>query len=270
MADERRDPSDIAFAREMGEKYGPMIDGPMHQVPRSEPVVGNLLRGLVREIEENLRSSKHEGFTAPFVHLGPSAALDLAVQIESALRLLALWREIKLDGVLVSMDNRQSEFNVPALFDVFNPLARRMLTGHQNGSDPIRSAHDFNSLKQWTQDKAAQINNRVAIVPSAVASKGFVTRFVDSLRSTVKSRQTATTSYVDYTVDCRASGYQLEYYPIYNNSPVVFGQKLTRPVSQTVLIGSYYFQGWFNGQLTEDGGTYVAAPNSRAATLRAF
>src|SRR6516164_1652826 len=42
-------------------------------------------------------------------------------------------------------------------------------------------------------------------------------------------------------------GYQVEYYPQYRYSPVVFGSTLTNPeVQGRIKVGHYHFQGWHN------------------------
>lgn len=95
----------------------------------------------------------------------------------------------------------------------------------------------------------------------------FTFNFWSARRSINSSGGPAT---VNFTVDCKNSGYQLEYWPQFLYSPTVFGAKLTRPVSAVIPINHYHFQGWIGGAVTPDGGLYVADPNNNAAMLRAF
>jgi hypothetical protein len=264
----------------MGRRYGKRLAGwprPFRDVFRREPVslARRLLSELIDEVNRDLGPPEYDRFVEQAkqrgTQLNASASIDLTANITDALRLIGFWPQIGLDGVLVWIARRQDDngFDEPALFDVFNPLARRMLLGRDNEDDFLGNGFDASAIRRWAEIAAREFRYKLTIVPPAIASRGFLTLFTDSLRSTVRSQRNANTSYVDYTVHS-GSGYQLEYYPQFNATPLVFGGTPTSPVSQRVLIGRYRFQGWLNGQLTTDGGTYLASPNTPTATLRDF
>lgn len=106
--------------------------------------------------------------------------------------------------------------------------------------------------------------------PVPEAARNFFSLFTVSYwmgrRSVAKTGQ----STVHFTVDCSQHGYQLEYWPQFLFTPTVFGGKLTRPVSATIPINHYHFQGWLNNAITPDGGLYPADANNTHAMLRAF
>jgi hypothetical protein len=280
MANDTQSPHEIAFAQLIGQRYGKRLTAwpsPFRGVFRREPVprARRLLSQLIDEINRDLGPPEHDRFAERAkqrgTQLNASASIDLTAYITDALRLIGFWAQIGLDGVLVWHGRRQQDngLNEPALFDVFNPLARRMLYGRDNEDDFVGNGFDSSAIREWARIAATRFSDQLAIVPPATASRGFLTLFTDSLRSTVRSQRNANTSYVDYTVHS-GSGYQLEYYPQFNATPLVFGGTPTSPVSQRVLIGRYRFQGWLNGKLTTDGGTYLASPNTPSATLRDF
>ena len=267
--------ADAAFARRIGEEYGKRIIDPAtrsrHTVRSGrDSHAGRLLSDFVAEVERDLGlSGRLLAGSSVRPPLDGTAATDLTGQIDSALRLIAFWRAAGLDGALVWIgDGDDAAQETPALFDVFNPLARRMLA--DGDYDPPQNFDDAAALRLWKLVQVKRFSGQLAIMPLDAASAAFTTLFAGNLRGAVRATRNAGTSYVDYTVNSKASGYQLEFHPQYNVSPVVFGGVLTTPVSQTILIGRYRFQGWLGSTLTRDGGVYFASPATPSATLRAF
>ncbi len=122
---------------------------------------------------------------------------------------------------------------------------------------------------QW--QTIARLAPFVELRPHEEAATNFFSLFTLSFwfarRSINSSRSPAT---INFTVDCATNGYQLEYWPQFLFSPMVFGAKLTRPVSAVIPVNYYHFLGWIRGTVKPDGGLYVADPNNTAAMLRAF
>lgn len=79
-----------------------------------------------------------------------------------------------------------------------------------------------------------------------------------------------TSNHISYTVDCTNHGYVLDYWPQFFFSPKQFGAKATRPVTHALKPNHYRFQGWLNGQVTQDPGVHQAGPSHTQTTLRAF
>jgi hypothetical protein len=55
------------------------------------------------------------------------------------------------------------------------------------------------------------------------ATRGFVTLFVDSIRTMLKSFTQANVTHINYTVHSQKPRYQLDYWPQFNFSPLAFG-----------------------------------------------
>ncbi len=122
---------------------------------------------------------------------------------------------------------------------------------------------------QWR--RIAELAPFVELRPHREAATNFFSLFTLSFWSARRSiNSSGGPATVNFTVDCATYGYQLEYWPQFLFSPIVFGAKLTRPVSAVIPVNHYHFQGWIGGTVTPDGGLYVADPNNTATTLRAF
>ena len=122
---------------------------------------------------------------------------------------------------------------------------------------------------QWRRiaEEAPFVTLRSDRVAATAFFRLFTLNFWTARRSINRSGGPAT---VYFTVDCKNHGYQLEYWPRFLFSPKVFGPNLTRPVSATIPVNQYRFQGWINNTVTPDGGLYMADANNKAVTLRAF
>src|SRR5690348_11059137 len=110
MADDTWRPDDIAFARRMGQKYGKRLavwPRPFRHMFRREPVslARRLMSELVDEINRDLGPPEYDRFAGPAklgsTQLNASASIDLTAYIADALRLIAFWSQIGLNGVLV-------------------------------------------------------------------------------------------------------------------------------------------------------------------------
>ena len=107
--------------------------------------------------------------------------------------------------------------------------------------------------------------------PRRQVARDFFGLLTASLWGARKSVASGGASMVNFTVDCTNHGYQLDYWPQFQFSPVAFGGgRPTRPVTATIPVNHYHFQGWINGAVTQDGGLYAADQFNTAAWLRAF
>jgi hypothetical protein len=279
MATSDRSPRDIARARELGHKYGRLLnDFPLtlrYWRPALNQLRGTgqfslanaLLRDLVSEVDgaEHDRASAWRSTAAPALHV--SARIQLTGHLESALRLLAFAREARLGGVLVAAvdgeRSQQDELGSVPLFDVFNPRARSIL-GRMDEDGPASDLDGYAGLRDWAR-RAASSDSRITLVPQREASTGFMTLFADSVRSIVSWFRDSNASYVDYEFNSNEpGGLQVQYHPQYFTSPVVFGPKLSTPVSQRILIGHYYFLGQppNGGRVIRDPTVFFASPSS--------
>lgn len=285
MATSDRSPRDIVSARELGNKYGRLLnDFPL--TPRYWRPALNQLRGtgqysfadaLLRDLVSDVSELEHDRATAwrsaaaPSLHV--SARVQLTAHLESALRLLAFAREARLGGVLVAAADgersQQDELGGTPLFDIFNPRARSILRMDEDGL--ASDLNGYAGLRSWAM-QAVRSDSRVALVPQREASTGFMTLFADSLRSIVSWFQNSNTSHVDYEFNSnRPGGLQVQYHPQYFTSPVVFGRKLSTPVSQRIVIGHYYFLGQPpNGPVVRDPTVFFASPSNNAGTTVRF
>ncbi len=108
----------------------------------------------------------------------------------------------------------------------------------------------------------------VEMVDRRSAINGFLQLYIESIR-TIGKVGPPDHENQQFTVHTHNHGYQLEYFPQYLYSPVVFGNVLSTPVSSRLATGHYCFQGWRNGTLIRDSGVYYAEPG-RSTHLRDF
>jgi hypothetical protein len=220
-------------------------------------VARELLRDILRGIER-----KSGARSALSIEVTDEFAEDL----DKALRLIWFFRTIDIGGALV-FKVAENEFGNFPLFDIFNPLARRSVSGQDEDAPLVEPRENWNDLIRWT-NRFADRRDRIAVVDFRQALTGFMTLIADNLHAAAKAFANSGTSYLTYTVHANNSGYQLEYYPQYLFSPVVFGSTVTTPVSQRIKIGHYHFQGWRHNQLVQDSNLYFAAPGSTLAHLK--
>jgi hypothetical protein len=202
--------------------------------------------------------------------LAPQRHLELQQELNSAAHLVTFAMEAGLPGVPVykGIDN---VYGAPALFDVFNPLARIGIA--QIKGFPLEAnfndRRNWPELGRWVRD-AIEHSPNIAIIGSDDATNAYLTLFVDSLRATARVALSATVTTYTFTVNSTNAGYSLESYPQFKYSPVGFGSTPTTPVVGTLPGGHYCFQGWRSGTVTQDPGVYYVGPGSTAAFLKAF
>lgn len=124
------------------------------------------------------------------------------------------------------------------------------------------------SAETW--QRLGQLASLVELDSLSVVSRNFFRLFTSSFWSARRTLGRGSAAAIHFTVDCMNHGYQLEYWPQFFFSPTVFGGSLTRPVKATIPVNHYHFQGWKNGNVTRDGGLYLADANNTTAFLRAF
>lgn len=257
-----RNPEDLSFARSIGEELGSSLDRKHALGFRSKPAnADQILHSVLRRIDDKFGYGRLSDKS-----LADSAIQEFTRDIYDAIQIISFSRQNKLDGVPVfSQSLVHNDFDIPPLFDVFSGQARESVIGSVSEvgvekmgvllGQPLLGGLDFRSVK---------------LLPLREACTGFMTLFSDSLRSAVRIFRAQNTSYVRYTVHSTGSGYQLEYWPQYKYSPIVFGNGLTTPLDHTVKIGYYHFQGWRNGNVIRDGGVYFASPQNISTHLRDF
>jgi hypothetical protein len=192
--------------------------------------------------------------------------------IDVALRLLSFARDAELNGLFVMRSVKQS-LAPSLLFDVFNARGRRSVTYDIPHLVQDQDKVTRKWLLQWTHDAISNQHSnypsekqRIHVLNEAQGISGFATQLADSVRTVV--RWFTQPSVQPFTVHTQHSKYQLESFPQYCYSPVVFGATLTTPVSGSLVTGHYHFQGWKNNSLVKDSGVYFVGPQSRSATLR--
>lgn len=260
MTNRSRSETDVAFAYSVGREFGPILDpGRLRLLTRADrsAFFSTMLRNLMGRVGRHISGSED---SEP---LDFAASESLIGDIESALRLLSFGEDLGI-GVVVYAEEWDDSLDQPVLFDVFNPRAWRMLSPDSN--DPMTERR--HNLRNWIKTVVRE-RKTLRLVPLEDARMSFVTLFADSLVTLVRGSGQNRSSHVNFTVNS-GHGYQLEYHPQYKTSPLVFGTHNSSPVTQTILIGRYHFQGWKNNVFTADTGTYPASAYSPSATLRAF
>jgi len=154
----------------------------------------------------------------------------------------------------------ENPFGEPPLVDFLNPRARRSFL-----KGPAPSENFRQTVRAMGEMKVVEVRKpQDALV-------GFMTLFTDSVTvAALAAASSGGTTYVNYRVTSQNSGYQLEYYPQYNFSPVVFGSTLTYPVTANIKSGHYYFQGWSGGILHTESRVHFAGKNNTSTVIQAF
>jgi hypothetical protein len=181
-----------------------------------------------------------------------------------AVRFMEAYYELGALDVFPVLRGLQNDFQLPIAVDYKSSRAMQSIFYTYILRGKEYQSHDFRA-------PIAVTPLSIDYAPRPFALESFVTLFVHGfrwLRSTVSSSRSP--SHVNFTVDCTNYGYQLEYFPQFFYSPTVFGGTLTRPVTASIPVNHYHFQGWKNSVLTQDTGLYRADSSSTAATLRAF
>ncbi|GGF61455.1 hypothetical protein GCM10007301_21510 [Azorhizobium oxalatiphilum] len=168
-------------------------------------------------------------------------------------------RGVPGDLVPIDAGNRRA---LESIMAVAQSDARRPAGGRAIGGEEHVGA------EQWQE--AARAVGFVEMQPHRTVARNFFSLFTVSFWSARKSVSQSGVATINFTVDCASHGYQLEYWPRFLYSPVVFGGCLTRPVSAHIPVNHYRFQGWIGGHVTPDGGLYQADASHTNATLRAF
>lgn len=261
--DDERRPGDLDFAREIGASIADSLS-PWRESDRDEQLKlsGDVLGALLRIVNRYLRNQSGEDAIPRFMNVaGSHYILDL----NSFFRLLSFYSH--LDGILTVRAAAQNAFDFPPVLDMFNPRALRAVFDDDEISVPAKSEKRSDYWRRWSNFLEKKGGT---MVEKREATIQFMTLFTDSLRAAVRSFATSNRSNFIFEVRSNLRGYQLEYYPQYNYSPVVFGSTLTTPVYGTPQTGHYKFQGWHNNQLTIDTGVYLASPTNTVVTLRDF
>ena len=257
MADEKQFSEDINFARQVGER--------MASFPLYYPYFG--AKELLADILNQVNDYYSRGANA-LSSLSAIPTLDYIADLDDALRLRIFAHEVTSHRMLV-FTAEENEFKVPPLFDMFNPRARKALSAMDQATAPGENVEARVDLQTW----ANQLPDRYSTVAFRDEKKAFAafgTLFAANLLATLRALVSSTPAYVPVTVTCRKHGYQLESYPQYNFSPVVFGSNLTWPVTDTLKSGHYHFQGWFNNTVTPGGGVHQVGPGKQSVQLRGF
>jgi len=281
MDEDERSPHNIELARELGEKYGrlasraPLIPVIQYQWRHDTLALSasELLTDMLADLSARMSFISEGDY--PRSNLAPSTLALLTRHLDIAFQILAFYRENNLDGVLVSVANTGDEIalenglGVAPLFDIFNPLARALI----NPPDVRYEPENGPSLRDWVQ-RASRSGEGVEFLPQQAASMGFMTLFVDSLRSVLRAFTSGlSSSSVDFTFNSNPpGGYQVQYHPQYYTSPIVFGPTLSTPVTQlSVLAGNYHFLGQLGtAPAIRDPALYTVSSSSTIATTTVF
>ena len=152
------------------------------------------------------------------------------------------------------------------------PARARQNLSRENGNIGDPGPPNATAWPAWVGQAVPAVRS-IEIVEEDRASRGFLTLFADSLRTAVRWWSTPSSSTLQanpFTV-YSGNGYQLDYFPQFQYSPVAFaGGKKSSPVTDHVPSNHYKFEGWLNNTVTRDSGTYFAGPASHSAHLRSF
>jgi hypothetical protein len=262
MADEPgRRASDVALAHEIAEKLWPRLEELAQRhgaAPEDRALAFVLFRELITDVWQRL--------DLPPVPLPPERGAALVADLEAAIRVSRFYAEAGVRELLM-LRGPNDAFDAGVLIDVFSDTARKSL-----GVDEGPRADE---PSKWPNFAAwvARLRDRKDVVPveRAAAQRQFLAPFTDSVRAVARIFSGGGTSSVSFTVTS-GHGYVLDWYPRYRYRPVVFGGgTLSSPVSGTLAVGHYCFQGRMgSGAAIRDPGSHYAGPSSTSTRLTAF
>jgi hypothetical protein len=182
------------------------VVAPRFPIPEASELLNELVADVTAMLDPVIVGG---GYLPPAFH--SSTRTRLTHHLATALRLLAFYQAINLDGVLVSVANTDEKvalengLGVAPLFDIFNPRARAIVE-RSEGTAGVYEAVEVGWLRQWARS-AAQPDKGLAVISQQAASTGFMTLFVDSLRSVVQAFTSGNvSSSVDFTFHSNPPG----------------------------------------------------------------
>jgi hypothetical protein len=246
---ESREAGDVERARSLGESLAAQLYE--QRVPATEIFVTMLGKMGVSPTTRHSRDGRW------FAFIGQMGHIEFVEDLVRVRRLIDYSRALDLGGMLV-FRKAENVFGEPPLLDFLNPRTRRaFLKGRASRELTV-------SVRELTEQGGVEIRDYRA------ASTGFMILFTDSVQANVRAAGSTGTTHVNYTVNSQNKGYQLEYYPQYNYSPVVFGTTLTYPVTDYIKTGHHYFQAWHHNTLYTDSRARFAGTNNTSTTIQAF
>ncbi len=262
MTDEPgRLPGDIDSAREIAGAFSETLE----RLPRRSHLgfrpgdATDLFAGLVEAVRRKADAGR--------VFLLPEHESEFLSDFEQAVRLIAFYDAIDFPGMLV-LRNIRNVFDAGVLIDVFSRGAHEALSsGNEPAPRPDRP-EEWGAFRRWVE-RRAEGSPDVTWADRTTALRGFVTLFADSLRALARTSASGGSPGVAFTVHS-GHGYQLDYYRQYRYAPVVFGSKLSSPVSRGLATGHYCFQGRKPGVLIKDSGVHFAGPGNTSTQLTDF
>lgn len=248
--------------RRLGERASRLLDDGI--APVGERGAAQIIEDIVHFIErESLRGASDHVYLDPRLR---GAYEDYAIAYMAVLKRFP-------NGELPVLRTEANEYGRPIPIDVANrragdtaeALARQSSSGR---ADPDGRAIDRLTLDHWTG--LARRGAPVGTQDWRAATTTFFGLLSANLWRAMLTQSHSPTNLVSYTVDCSNHGYVLDYWPQFFFSPKQFGATTTRPVTHSLNPNHYRFQGWLNGQVTQDPGVHQAGPNHPNTILRAF
>jgi hypothetical protein len=204
--------------------------------------------------------------TAPDVDLqslGVRRWIYFARQLESALQLIDLCDMLRVEGLVVIYAS-ENPLEASALFDFTNYRALSLLGDRR--SKPFGLV---NPSLRTDIETLSKIDSRVQIVSREQGIRSFLHLFSDAFGRIARASH-ANQSYAPFTLLSQNRGYQVEFWPQYNCSPLVLGSTLTYPVTDYIAFDYYHFQGHRPSHATVlDTRVHLGGPG-RTATVTAF
>jgi hypothetical protein len=272
---EERTPRDAEFARSRGSEFADLLL--TRDISTADwrhegvlPAARFLLQQFLDEVTEYVRQgeSKERRESKERPPLDTETTDRFVKDVDDALRVVSFSRLTRWPGPPVLL-RPGDPLEGLTLFDLFSARARQsVFRGIGFPEPPALSDENWPRFRE-----ILPFTKAIAWMDERTAMRGVLRLFADSLRSAVHWFRISGPVLNPFEVRTRndAHGYQLDWYYPYRYSPKVFGNGAkSSPVSGHLATDHYCFQGWINGTVTHDNGSYFAGPTSATARLRDF
>lgn len=247
---------DDDFARRLGDDLA-------EELMRRGPS-GVTARGLFLRVFQDV-SIRGPGIIAPAYELGriePSYEADILLFLRLA------GGPYASRGELPTFVGQQNRFQAPIPINVRNPRSAQAIESLlvQEGR-PAIGLSPSPTPSNWR--RVAELSPVVDLRPIREVAANFFGLLSSSLMR-VRQALGSGSALITFTVSSKNAGYDLDYWPQYMFNPKPFGSVQTTPVTDSVPANDYLFQGWLNGNVTQDPHLHPCHAKRQQSQIRAF